>query len=339
MNVRTLLILLLSVILVAACDSEKTLKTYGLSGQTMGTAFNITLVTPPADTDLKKLHTAIFEELEHIENVASTYRSDSEVSAFNTNPSTDWITVNPEFCDMVSSALAVSATTNGAFDITVGPLVNLWGFGPSEQAHELPTDDEISVARNKVGYQMLRTDCDQNALRKISAEVYVDLSGWAKGYAVDKITALLDAEQIENYLVEIGGELRARGHNNKASKFTIAIEKPLQNNDMQHTIIHVSDVAVATSGDYRNFYERDGQRYSHTIDPRTGRPVTHDLTGVTVVSASTAYADAMATALLVLGPDEGPALAEQLGLASYFMVRTDQGIEEISTSQFAQLRQ
>jgi thiamine biosynthesis lipoprotein len=339
MNVRVHLVLLLSLLLVAACDSEETLRTYALSGNTMGTTFNITLVTPPADADLEKLHTAILEKLEHIENIASTYRPESELSVFNANPSTDRIKVTPEFCQMVSDALAVSATTNGAFDITVGPLVNLWGFGPTTQDDNLPSDDEVTAARTNVGYQMLGSNCDQGELQKMSAGVYVDLSGWAKGYAVDKIAALLDSEKIENYLVEIGGELRARGHNSEAKKFAIAIEKPLKNNDMNHTVVRLSDVAIATSGDYRNFYEHDGQRYSHTIDPRTGRPVKHNLTGVTVVTESTAYADAMATALLVLGPEDGHALAEQLGLASYFLVRTEHGVEELSTSQFAQLRQ
>jgi len=339
MNVQVRLILFLSLFLVVACDSEKKLSAYVLSGNTMGTTFNITVVTPPPDTNLENLHTSILEKLEHIEDIASTYRPESELSEFNANPSTDWITVTPEFCEMVADALAVSATTNGAFDITVGPLVNLWGFGPTTQEDDLPSDDEVSAARTNVGYQMLASNCDQDELQKSSAGIYVDLSGWAKGYAVDKIAALLDTENIENYLVEIGGELRARGHNSEAKKFAIAIEKPLQNNDMQHTIVRLSNVAIATSGDYRNFYERDGQRYSHTIDPRTGHPVTHNLAGVTVVTASTAYADAMATALLVLGPEDGHALAEQLDLASYFLVRTEHGTEELLTSQFAQLRQ
>ena len=339
MNGRALFLPLLSSIVAIGCSDDTVLSSYDLRGNTMGTTFNVTLVAPPAQADLNQLKTGIQEKLEHIENIASTYRADSELSLFNANPSTEWVSVSPEFCDMIAAAQDVSETTGGAFDITVGPLVNLWGFGPTQSEQELPTDEEVAAAQLRVGNLKLQTDCEQSMLRKSIADVYVDLSGWAKGYAVDEVAALLDASQLANYLVEIGGELRVSGHNAELQKFAIAVEKPLKNNEMAYSIIRLSNVAVATSGDYRNFYEHDGQRYSHTIDPRTGRPVTHDLTGVTVVTSSTAYADAMATALLVLGPDDGHALAERLDLASYFLVRTEHGIEELSTSQFAQLRQ
>ena len=236
------------------------------------------------------------------------------------------------------AANEVSFMTQGAFDITVGPLVNLWGFGPANQETELPTDEEITAAQANVGYEMLETDCDHSVMRKASAAIYIDLSGWAKGYAVDQIAQLLDEQGLTNYLVEIGGELRARGHNAEQSKFAIAIEKPLQDNTMEYDVVHLSDVSVATSGDYRNFFEHDGKRYSHSIDPRTGRPVNDELAGVTVISTKTAYADAVATAFLVLGPEDGHALAEKLRIAAYFLVRTETGIEEKTTSQFEQLR-
>ena len=304
----------------------------------MGTTFNVTLVAPTPDTDLDKLQSRIHDRLEHIENIASTYRDDSEVSRFNAETSTDWERVIPEFCRMVMAANEVSFMTQGAFDITVGPLVNLWGFGPENQEYELPTDEEITAAQANVGYEMLETDCDHSVMRKASAAIYIDLSGWAKGYAVDQIAQLLDEQGLTNYLVEIGGELRARGHNAEQSKFAIAIEKPLQDNTMEYDVVHLSDVSVASSGDYRNFFEHDGKRYSHSIDPRTGRPVSGELAGVTVISTKTAYADAVATAFLVLGPEDGHALAEKLRIAAYFLVRTETGIEEKTTSQFEQLR-
>ncbi len=343
MTVRARCSLFLSFFLVAACSDSKLEPTYDLSGNTMGTTFNITLVSPPAEIDLDKLKTRINDHLEFIDSIASTYRDESELSEFNANPSTDWIRATPEFCQMISAAIDMSVNTQGAFDITVGPVVNLWGFGPPNQESELPTSDEIAAALTNVGYQMLETDCDHAVLRKTSADIYVDLSGWAKGHAVDRIAALLDSQQLGNYLVEIGGELRVRGHNAEQQKFKIAIEKPLANSDMansemSYTIMRLTDVSVATSGDYRNFFEEDGQRYSHTIDPRTGYPVNHQLTGVTVVSSNTAFADAMATALMVLGPQDGHALAEKLRVAAYFLVRTDNGIEELSTTQFEELR-
>jgi thiamine biosynthesis lipoprotein len=330
--------LLLAFFLLTACGSEDLLPTFDLSGNTMGTTFNVTLVAPPADIDLDLLQTNIHDRLEHVENIASTYRSNSELSRFNADPSTAWIPVTPEFCHMIAAANDISFVTQGAFDITVGPLVNLWGFGPEDQDAELPTDEEISAAQTSVGYEMVETDCDHSAMRKASAAIYVDLSGWAKGYAVDQIAYLLDERQLTNYLVEIGGELRVRGHNAEQKKFSVAIEKPLQNNEMNYTLIRLSNVSVATSGDYRNFFEHDGRRYSHSIDPRTGRPVSDELAGVTVISTSTAYADAVATAFLVLGPEEGHALAEKLRIAAYFLIRTENGIKEKSTSHFEKLR-
>jgi len=338
MTVRLSHIPLLSLFLIAACSGSDPLPSYDLSGNTMGTTFNITVVAPPIDADFDELQSKVRDELEYLENLASTYREDSELSRFNSDASTDWIKVTPEFCHMITAALEVSSLTQGAFDITVGPLVNLWGFGPLNQENEIPTDEAIAAAQADVGFEKLETDCDHGVLRKASARTYVDLSGWAKGYAVDKIAALLDAQEIDNYLVEIGGELRVRGHNAEAQKFAIAVEKPLLNNEMTYTVLRLSEVSVATSGDYRNYFDQDGHRYSHSIDPRTGRPISDELAGVTVISTTTAYADAMATAFLVLGPEDGHALAEKLRIAGYFLVRTENGIEEKTTSQFEQLR-
>lgn len=329
--------LTVSILLVAACGGDKLLPAYDLTGSAMGTTYNITLVAPPDGIDLESLQVLIQDRLEHVDKLASTYRSDSELSRFNAEASTDWVRVLPEFCRMVSAANDISFMTQGAFDITVGPLVNLWGFGPQNREGELPTAEEVAVAKAHVGYQQLETDCDHSVMRKSSANIYIDLSGWAKGYAVDLISKLLDAQKLQNYLVEIGGELRLKGHNAARKKFSIAIEKPLLNNEIAHDIVMLSDTSVATSGDYRNFFEEDGRRYSHTIDPRTGYPVNHTLTGVTVVSTQSAYADAVATAFLVLGPEDGLALAEKLRIAAYFLVKTDNGIEEKSSSQFEQL--
>ena len=331
-------VFLLPLLLLLACSDHELLPAFDLSGSTMGTTFNVTLVAPPVDIDLDSLQTQILERLEQIEDIASTYRSESTVSRFNAETSIDWVPVLPEFCRMVVAANEVSFMTQGAFDITVGPLVNLWGFGPENRPEQIPSDEDISAAQARVGYQMLETDCDHSVMRKAKAAIYIDLSGWAKGYAVDQIASLLDQQDLTNYLVEIGGELRVRGHNAEQKMFSVAIEKPLISNAMDYTVLRLSNVSVATSGDYRNFFEHDGFRYSHSIDPRTGRPVSDELAGVTVISTSTAYADAVATAFLVLGPHEGHALAEKLRIAAYFLVRTDNGIEEKSTSYFDQLR-
>jgi len=300
----------------------------------MGTTFSIVIASPPGNQSLDTLQKEIEGVLDHVDALASTWREDSELSAFNTSDATDWVDVSPEFCDMLELAIAVSEETGGAFDVTIGPLVNLWGFGPEDRGDDLPAADEIAAARALVGYDGLDTDCDRPAVRKRDAHMYVDLSGWAKGYAVDRVAELLERTGATDYLVEVGGELRVRGHNAEDCPWAIAIEAPATDRRGVETIIRVSDSSVATSGDYRNFFDRDGHRYSHTIDARSGQPIAHDLAAVTVVSPSAARADALATAFLVLGPEDGPAMAERLGIAGYFLVRSNTGIREITTPGF-----
>jgi thiamine biosynthesis lipoprotein len=320
---------------LGACDRDTERVTHDLSGDTMGTTFNVLLVAPPVSVSLDSLQSEITATLERIENIASTYRETSELSKFNANSSTDWIDASAEFCDLIYQALYVSQETAGAFDITVGPLVNLWGFGPDPAAIQPPSPEQIDAALRHVGFRKLQADCAQPAVRKSSASMYVDLSGWAKGHAVDRVAGLLDQNGLENYLVEIGGELRVHGHNAENREFAIALEKPVPGQGDEYSIVRVSNAGIATSGDYRNYFENDGQLFSHIIDPRTGSPINHELAAVTVVGDTTAYADAMATALLVLGPGDGLALAENLGVAAYFSVRTDQGIESFSSSAFS----
>ena len=324
----------LALLFLGACGGESRLPEYELSGDTMGTTFGVKLVAPPESLSRQELTDEISRELEAVNAMTSTYIVDSDISRFNADRSTDWIGVSPEFCNVVSEALRISELTDGAFDITVGPLVNLWGFGPADVAPQPPAEADIAAAMQRVGYRRVETRCAEAAMRKNPADVYIDLSAWAKGYAVDRLAALLDAHDVENYLVEVGGELRVRGKNAEQRNWAIAIEKPLPFARAQERVIRITDVGVATSGDYRNFFEYDGQVYSHTIDSRTGRPVAHRLAAVTVIADSTAKADALATALLVLGPGEGVALAEKLDVAGYFLVRREDEIEATSTSSF-----
>lgn len=330
MHLRRILLLLLALSL-GACGDNRSLE---LTGQAMGTTFNVVLVEPPDSTAMDVLETDLIAALQSVDQLASTWRDDSELTAFNLDLSIDWIPVSKEFCTLLESALEVSTITGGAFDLTIGPLTNLWGFGPDGQITNPPSDDEIAAAQHRVGFDLLEADCAERLVRKDVPDLYVDLSGWAKGYAVDRLAELLDARGIENYLVEIGGELRVRGKNRDNDKWAVGIEAPSTSARVPHAILRVTDNSVATSGDYRNYFEHDGQRFSHTIDARTGRPVTHDLAAVTVVNPSTAYADAMATALLVLGPEDGPQLARELGIAGYFLVRNQTGVNEITTPDF-----
>ncbi len=320
---------------LAACGDQRTAE-YQLSGPTMGTRFSVTVVTE-FEFDQQHLQMQIVASLEDVEQRMSTYRSNSEVSRFNHSSSTDWTPVSRELCEAVAEAIEFGDLTDGAFDITVGPLVNLWGFGPDESRNEPPSAEAIDAAIAATGREHLYADCETPAIRKDRADLYIDLSAYAKGLAADEIAALLDSEGIANYLVEIGGDLRARGHNASDAKWRIAIEKPDQPGNAVEKIIHISNLSVATSGDYRNFFEFEGRRYSHTIDPRTGRPVTHDLASVTVLGSSAAFADAMATALMVLGPEAGMAFAERQRIAADFLLRDGSSITERMSTEFMSL--
>lgn len=330
--------LLLPTLLVASCGGESRLPEFELSGSAMGTTFNVLLVAPSDELSKDRLQARIIETLEAIENLASTWRENSELSRFNANPANGWIDVSAELCVAIEQALEVSRQSEGAFDITVGPLVNLWGFGPNGAVSEPPEEHELLAVMQRVGYEGLQTRCDEPAVQKRDGGIYVDLSGWAKGYAVDELALLLDQHELRDYLVEIGGELRVRGHNAEGLKWAVAVETPTTTKRAPHAVLRVTDTSVATSGDYRNFFDHNGQHYSHTIDARTGRPISHDLAAVTVVSKSAAYADAIATALLVLGPEAGPKLAEKLGVAAYFLIRNKTGIKEVTTPNFNLLR-
>ncbi len=320
--------------LLPACGGDAHRPSHEIRGSSMGTSFNIVIVDPAPDLSLDELASQIRERLEHIENVASTYRDSSDLGKFNLDPSTDWIIVSNELCQMVFQAAAIGRETGGAFDITIGPLVDLWGFGPDDRSGKPPSDREIETARKAVGLEKLDIDCDQSRLRKSVATSKIDLSGWAKGYAVDQLAELLDAIGQDDYLVEIGGELRVKGHNADDQPFAIAIENPAAAALDGLTIVSVSNTGIATSGDYRNFFEYQGDRYSHTLDPGTGRPVTHTLSAVTVIHPSAAYADAMATALLVLGPNVGLEFANSHALAALFAVSTPAGLKYRSSTAF-----
>jgi thiamine biosynthesis lipoprotein len=240
-------------------------------------------------------------------------------------------------CIAVADALSISELTGGAFDITVGPVVDLWGFGPEGSRSEPPEASMIAAARERVGYGRVAADCKRPALRKDRGDVRIDLSAYAKGFAVDRVAELLDAQGMTDYMVEIGGELRARGRSESGGPWRIAIESPTASGGHVQRIIEPGVAGMATSGDYRNYFEVGERRYSHTIDPRLGAPVSHDLAAVTVVDEKAAFADAMATALLVLGPGEGMRLAERQGLAVYFQQRAGAEVVEKMSSEFRRL--
>jgi thiamine biosynthesis lipoprotein len=319
---RRLLALLLwgaAVALISGCERSAEPPVLRLQGATMGTSYSVQIVAPAAELDRAALAERIEARLTEINALMSTYQPDSELSRFNAQDATAWFRVSPQVVAVLQSAQQISRASGGAFDVTVGPLVNLWGFGPNVSAEALPSPAAIAGERARVGWQRLQLRTQPPALRKTHADLAVDLSAIAKGYAVDQVAELLETAGLTDYLVEIGGELRGRGRNGRGQPWQIAIERPETDKRAIFRVVALRDLAMATSGDYRNFFEVAGRRYSHTIDPTTGRPVGHRLASVTVLAESAMRADAWATALLVLGPEQGMALADEQGLAALFI--------------------
>ena len=332
----TLLVLLnLLTLLVVGCGPRE--QTVALAGSTMGTTWSVQIPHPDPDLDQVSLYEDIAAVLAELNARMSTYDPDSELSRFNADGTTEWFPVSVELVRLVDQALAVSRLTDGAFDVTVGPLVNLWGFGPEAHPDAIPPRAEIDAARARVGWHLLHVRDEPPALSKDRPDVYVDLSAIAKGHGVDRVAELLEAKGLDDYLVEIGGELRGRGLNAEGAPWRIAIERPDPGRRAPLRVVALKDHGMATSGDYRNFFEVAGKRYSHSIDPATGRPVDHQLASVTVVGERCGEADAWATAFLVLGPERGVALANELGLAALFVERLGGELRITESTAFARV--
>lgn len=299
-----------------------------LNGRTMGTTYSVKYRPAPETPSLKAMQIEIDALLAEITQTMSTYDPESELSRLNRLRTTDWVPVSAPLHAVLKAALEIGAQSEGAFDITVGPLVNLWGFGPELRSERIPLESDIAAARARSGLDKITLRDTQAAVRKHRPDVFVDLSGIAKGYGVDRVAELMASHGIEHYMVEIGGEIRVRGLKDHKTPWRIAIEKPLPGERSVHTMLALSDIALATSGNYRNFFEIAGRRYSHTIDPTTGRPVDHHLVSVTVLANTGMHADAWATAFQVLGPERGMVIAERLGLPVLFIIEQDGQFEE-----------
>ena len=303
---------------VAACD--RPLAMIELAGPTMGTAYSVKVVAAPPTVDRRTVQETIDAVLADIDRQMSAYRPDSEISRFNAAATTEWFPISDGFAVVVETAQRVSEQSAGAMDITVAPLVNLWGMGPPGELKAVPDEAVIDSVRQRVGYRNLEVRRAPAALRKRVAELTIDVNAVAPGFAVDLLASKLAALGIENFMIDIGGEVRARGRNARGEKWRIAIERPLDDEPTPYAIAQLEDAAITTSGEYRHYTMLDGRRYSHTIDPRTGRPVEHRLASVVVVQPTALEADAWATALNVLGENEGYALVERLQIPAFFIV-------------------
>ncbi len=304
------------------------------TGSTMGTTYSIKIIPSSTRIDNEQLQQEIENLLSGINNSMSTYISDSEISRFSQFQKKDWFPVSSDTLQVVAEALRIGKLSEGAFDITVGALVNLWGFGARGQNRTVPADGEIRHLLENIRFNKIAIQRNPPAIRKENPKITLDLSAIAKGYAVDRVAMLLEGKGLNDYLVEIGGEIKTKGCKQSLEPWIVAIERPEVNRRSIHLTVVLQDNGMATSGDYRNYFERNGKRYSHMINPRTGRPIAHDLASVSVVHESCMTADALATALMVLGADQGYRLAEKDNLAAFFMIKTAKGFEERYTPAF-----
>lgn len=323
-------------VLVALCGCQQQAPEIVLSGPTMGATYNVKIAAPPASVDAYAARIAIDEVLDAIDAGMSTYRDDSEVSRFNAATTTDWFAVSGDLATVVAAANTVSAASHGAMDITIAPLVNLWGFGRAGEPALLPDAAAIAGARNGVGYELLEVRLAPPALRKKSAQLTIDLNAIAPGFAVDKLAAKFVSLGLRNFVIDISGEVLARGVNAQGEAWHIAVEKPVDAQPEPMAILRLSDLSVTTSGEYRQYYIRAGHRYSHTIDPRTGRPVENALASVVLIGKTSIEVDAWATVLIVLGEVDGLKLATQRGMPAMFVVQQGNGFTTRATPGFAQ---
>ena len=328
--------LLLTLLLaLTGCQPEPPAQTR-IQGKTMGTYFVVTLSDPFPGGE-PALKSEVENLLARMNSEISTYDPDSLISRFNQGPANTPFVIPAAMAKIVRQGIDAGHLTNGKLDVTVGPLVNLWGFGPDKRPVKRPDDAAIAAARHKVGIDKLTLtpQGDHFLLEKSIPELYLDLSTLGEGAASDEIAALLESKGVNNYLIEVAGAVRSKGHNSKGSPWRVAIVEPSDQPGAFSDIVIPNGMALSTAGSYRNYYELDGQRYSHIIDPATGQPITHKLVSASVITPTALEADAFDTALMVMGPTEAMAFAKEHKLAVYLIVKTDKGFEAIHTPQFA----
>jgi thiamine biosynthesis lipoprotein len=321
----------LAALAAIACTPQPS--TERIAGRSMGTTYEVVVTRRPAAVTRADLESTVDAVLDEVDRHLSGWNPSSDLIRFNKETSTDWVPVPALLAEAVEQSLAVSRDSDGAFDVTVGPLVRAWGFGAGAvEGDAVPTPADLDRLSEAVGYRKLASRAHPPALRKSSPALQLDLDGIAPGIAIDRIAARLEALGIRDYLVELGGEVRARGRSSAGRPWRVAVEAPLEGQRRAYALVELVGVGVSTSGDYRDFRDVAGRRISHTIDPRTAAPVTNGLASVTVLHSSAAAADAWATALMVLGPQEGMALARRRDLAVLFLARQADGSLVESTS-------
>ena len=322
-----------------SCESDPVV--LELSGETMGTTYNITAVDASAELDADAVQARVEETLAMVNAGMSNWDPNSEISKFNAAETTEPVEISPELAKVMGAAAEVHAKSFGQFDVTLGPLIELWGFGARTSESPIPADEAIAAALDVVGQSKVLTLTGET-LAKAQPRTSVYLAAIAKGYGVDEVAATLQGLGLEDFMVEIGGDLFAAGENPRGEPWRIGIEKPEATDRTVEEIVTFSGLGMATSGDYRNYFEEDGVRYSHIIDAETGRPITHTTASVTVLTENAMMADAWATALLALGQERGLAVADAEGLAVLFIERDpasgDGAFRSVASARFEALQ-
>ncbi|WP_372741943.1 FAD:protein FMN transferase [Neptunomonas sp.] len=325
--------LLLAFLFLLGCAEEKqNSDIVSFSGVTMGTTFTVKWVDS-SDAKLPGIREEVTKALLEVNQAMSTYIADSELSQFNQLPVNSELNISEALFFVLNLAQNISHQTAGSFDVTVGPLVNLWGFGPDGRVIKAPAEAQVTLLKQRIGFDKLLLKADPARAIK-TADLYVDLSAIAKGYGVDILADIMNKNHIDNFLVEIGGELRAQGTKPGNEDWKIAVESPVIGERKVQKVLSISNTGIATSGEYRNYFEENGIRYSHTINPETGKPITHKLASVTVLMATCAEADAMATAFMVMGEDRAYDFAVKNNIDAFFIVKSDQYFIEKMTPGF-----
>lgn len=306
---------------------------HAIDGYTMGSTWSVRFVGG-RDVDVDAVRAALEGELAELNRQLSGYQPDTELSVFNRSPIGEWQALPAHLAAVLSFGKQLHESSGGGFDMTLRPLVNLWGFGAAEPRTTPPSDAEIAAVLSGFGSRFLEAAPDGTRWRR-TADVSVDVDATAPGYAADVLSSWLAGNGHPAHLVEVGGELRAEGVRPDGSAWRVGIERPVAERGFVEQVIAVSGTGVATSGDYRAFFEREGKRYSHTLDPTTGRPVEHALASVTVLAPTGMEADGYATAIMVMGPEKGMAYADSRALAVYMLVREADGFREVYNGRFA----
>ena len=332
-------ILIFSFLLIFSCSQEKNYNAK-IKGNTMGTYYFIEVIDVPVELKIKNIELEIKNTLKKANKILSNWDKDSEISIINKTDKTTAIKISDELNEVFKTAKEINAKSNGFFDLTLDPIIELWGFGyKSKQMQIIPKDNQIKNILSLIGQKsFLKMNFDNNELIKKNKDIKINLSSIGKGYGIDLIGKKLDQLGINNYIINIGGDILTKGYNSKKENWVIGIENPNLKEKLIKEIVNLTNKGLATSGDYKNFFTKDGKRYSHIINPKTGKPIMHSTKSVTVIHENSMKADGWATAFLALGSLEGLKIADKEKIAVLFIDEIDNKLIKFKSSAFKNLK-